>query len=113
MKYPEGTYIRNNTTARVNHWITGICFVLLLLSGLSMFHPMMFFLSGLFGGGQWTRAAHPWIGCVLFASYLGLIVQFWRDNLPSGDDIKWAAKIHRVLVNEEEGGAEGARINAG
>jgi formate dehydrogenase subunit gamma len=113
MRYPEGTYIRNNTVARVNHWITGICFVLLLMSGLAMFHPMMFFLSELFGGGQWMRAVHPWIGCVLFASYLGLIVQFWRDNLPSVDDIKWAMKIDRVLVNEEEGVPEVARFNAG
>ena len=51
--------------ARINHWITAACFVLLMLSGLSMFHPMLFFLSGLFGGGQWTRAIHPWIGIVL------------------------------------------------
>ena len=60
-----------------------------MLSGLSMFHPMLFFLSGLFGGGQWTRAVHPWIGCVLLVSYAGLIVQFWRDNLWNRDDIAW------------------------
>ena len=39
--------------------------MLLVLSGLSMFHPMLFWLSDLFGGGQWTRAIHPWIGIVL------------------------------------------------
>lgn len=113
MKYPEGTIIRNTTAARVNHWITGICFVLLLLSGLSMFHPILFFLSDLFGGGQWTRAVHPWIGCVLFVSYLGLIVQFWRDNFWSRDDLRWMQKIDRVLLNEEEGVPEVARFNAG
>jgi formate dehydrogenase subunit gamma len=113
MKYPEGTYIRNTTAARVNHWITGLCFVLLLLSGLSMFHPILFFLSDLFGGGQWTRAVHPWIGCVLIISYIGLIVQFWRDNLWSRDDVRWMQKIDRVLLNEEEGVPEVARFNAG
>ena len=61
MNYPEGTLIRNATVTRINHWITAACFVLLMLSGLSMFHPMLFFLSELFGGGQWTRAIHPWI----------------------------------------------------
>src|ERR1700730_14923834 len=76
MTYPRGTLIRNTTATPVTHWITGLCFVLLLLSGLSMFHPMLFFLSGLFGGGQWTRAIHPWIGIVLLVSYAGLIVQF-------------------------------------
>ena len=113
MTYPSGTLIRHATGARINHWITGGCFVLLLLSGLSMFHPMLFFLSGLFGGGQWTRAIHPWIGIVLLVSYLGLIAQFWRDNLWSWDDIAWLRAIDRVLVNEEEGVPEVARFNAG
>jgi formate dehydrogenase subunit gamma len=105
--------IRNNTSARINHWITGGCFVLLMLSGLSMFHPILFFLSDLFGGGQWARAIHPWIGCVLLVSYLGLIVQFWRDNFWSRDDIAWLRAINKVLVNEEEGVPEVARFNAG
>ena len=105
--------IRNTTAARINHWITAACFVLLLLSGLSMFHPLLFFLSSLFGGGEWTRAVHPWIGCVLLISYAGLIVQFWRENLWSWDDIAWMATIRRVLVNEEEGVPEVPRFNAG
>jgi formate dehydrogenase subunit gamma len=113
MKYPEGTYVRNTTATRVNHWITGGCFVLLVLSGLSMFHPILFFLSDLFGGGQWTRAAHPWFGVVLFVSYAGLIVQFWRDNLWSMDDVRWMKAIDKVLVNEEHGVPEVARFNAG
>jgi formate dehydrogenase subunit gamma len=113
MNYPEGSIIRNSTPTRINHWITGICFVLLLLSGLSMFHPILFFLSDLFGGGQWTRAVHPWIGIVLMLSYAGLIVQFWRDNLWSRDDVKWMMAIDRVLVNEEEGVPEVARFNPG
>ena len=109
----KGELIRNNMAARINHWITGGCFVLLMLSGLSMFHPILFFLSDLFGGGQWARAIHPWIGCVLLVSYLGLILQFWRDNFWSRDDIAWMRAINKVLVNEEEGVPEVARFNAG
>jgi formate dehydrogenase subunit gamma len=113
MTYPAGILIRNTTAARINHWITGICFVLLLLSGLAMFHPMLFFLSGLFGGGQWTRAVHPWIGIVLLVSYAGLIVQFWRDNMWSRNDLAWVGAIGRVLANQEEGVPDVARFNAG
>jgi formate dehydrogenase subunit gamma len=113
MSHPRGTLTRNTVAARINHWLTGGCFVLLLLSGLSMFHPMLFFLSSLFGGGEWTRAVHPWIGCLLLVSYAGLIVQFWRDNLWSRVDIAWMAAIRRVLVNEEEGVPEVPRFNAG
>ena len=113
MTYPEGTIIRYSAVSRINHWITGICFVLLVLSGLAMFHPMLFFLSNLFGGGQWTRAAHPWIGCILFLSYMGMIVQFWRDQLWSRDDIAWLRAFDRVIVNEEKGVPEIPRFNAG
>jgi formate dehydrogenase subunit gamma len=113
MTYPKGTIVRYSTASRINHWITGGCFVLLVLSGLSMFHPMLFFLSELFGGGQWTRAIHPWIGTVLLVSYTGLIVQFWRDEMWTRDDLAWAKAINRVVVNEEEGVPEVARFNAG
>src|SRR5580698_9769706 len=113
MTYPKDAIVRYTAANRINHWIAGICFVLLVLSGLAMFHPMMFFLSNLFGGGQWTRAAHPWIGCVLFVSYTGMIVQFWRDEMWSRDDIAWLRAIDRVLVNEEVGVPEVPRFNAG
>jgi formate dehydrogenase subunit gamma len=113
MTYPAGTIIRYATASRINHWITGISFVLLMLSGLSMFHPMLFFLSNLFGGGEWARAAHPWIGVVLFLSYSGLIIQFWRDEMWTRDDFAWMRAIDRVLVNDEEAAPEVARFNAG
>ena len=113
MSYPRGTLVRNSTAARINHWITGGCFVLLTLSGLAMFEPMLFFLSALFGGGQMMRAIHPWIGIMLTISYLGLILQFWRDNLWSRDDVAWMSAIFRILRNEEEGVPEVARFNPG
>ena len=74
MTRPKGTLTRNSTLTRLNHWFTAACFVLLTISGLSMFHPLLFWMSELFGGGQWTRAMHPWIGIALLISYTGLIV---------------------------------------
>ena len=66
---PPVTVVRYSPLKRVNHWITAGCLILLLLSGLAMFHPSLFFLTGLFGGGQNTRMLHPWIGVVLFVSF--------------------------------------------
>ena len=62
---------RYTVAARINHWITAICLVLLALSGLALFHPSLFFLTGLFGGGQMARILHPWIGVVMFVSFAG------------------------------------------
>ncbi|WP_374307573.1 formate dehydrogenase subunit gamma [Methylocella sp.] len=113
MSYPKGALIRNSTSERINHWITAGCFVLLVLSGLSMFHPIFYWLAALFGGGQWARAVHPWIGLVLAASYLGMIVQFWRDNIPDGDDVAWLKAVPQVLTNDEEHVPEVGKLNAG
>ena len=102
MSRPKTVIVRYTTVSRINHWITAICFVLMVLSGLSMFHPMLYFLSALFGGGQWTRAVHPWIGIVLLISYFGLIVQFWRENLVERDDIEWLKQARFIVANDEE-----------
>jgi formate dehydrogenase subunit gamma len=93
---------RYTAGARINHWITATCLVLLGLSGLALFHPSLYFLSGLFGGGQWTRAIHPWIGVVLFFSFLGLFLRFCRLNLWTGSDSAWMVRWREVLADREE-----------
>jgi len=99
--------------ARINHWITATCLVLLALSGLSLFHPSLYFLTALFGGGQLTRAIHPWIGVVLFFSFSGLFVRFWRANLWVAEDGTWLARIKEVLTKREDELPEVGKYNAG
>ena len=95
------TVDRYTVGARINHWITATCLVLLALSGLALFHPTLFFLTNLFGGGQATRAIHPWIGVVLFFSFAGLFLRFWRLNLWKGADTTWLVRLHEVLGNRD------------
>jgi formate dehydrogenase subunit gamma len=104
---------RYTARARVNHWITAVSLVLLALSGLSMFHPSLFFLTALFGGGQWTRSIHPWIGVILFFSFFGLFVRFFRANLWRREDSAWLAGINDVLTAHEERLPEVGKYNAG
>lgn len=104
---------RYTTYARVNHWITAISLILLALSGLALFHPSLYFLTALFGGGQWTRAIHPWIGVVLFISFTGLFIRFFRLNLPKREDAQWAAHIGDVLKGDEDKLPEIGKYNAG
>jgi formate dehydrogenase subunit gamma len=100
-----GTHIRvrrYSGSARFNHWIVAICFVLLMISGLSLFHPSLFPLTALFGGGQKTRWLHPLIGCVLVVSFLGLFLRFVWQNLPEFTDFVWLARIRHVLRPDDE-----------
>jgi formate dehydrogenase subunit gamma len=104
---------RYTTAARINHWITAISLILLALSGLSLFHPSLFFLTGLFGGGQMTRILHPWIGVVLAVSFLGLFVRFFTLNFWQREDTVWMKNLGKVINNQEEGLPELGKYNAG
>ncbi len=105
--------VRYTANERSNHWITAISFVLLALSGLALFHPSMFWLGALFGGGQWTRILHPFVGLVMFASFAIMVVRYWHHNLIDADDRQWLRQIDDVLANREENLPEIGRYNAG
>jgi len=98
---------------RVNHWITAISLILLALSGAALFHPSLFFLSSLFGGGSATRMLHPWIGVVLLASFVILFLQMVRYNFWSKADTKWMGHIREVMSGREENVPEVAKYNGG
>src|SRR5216683_3340460 len=104
---------RYTTAARINHWITAVSLILLALSGLSLFHPSLFFLTYLFGGGQLTRAIHPWIGVVLAISFLGLFFRFFTLNLWNRDDTVWMKNLGAVINDKEDALPELGKYNAG
>jgi formate dehydrogenase subunit gamma len=107
------TVDRYTKGARINHWITATSLVLLALSGLALFHPSLYFLTGLFGGGQATRAIHPWIGVLLFFSFGGLFIRFWRANLWKSEDGTWLARLRDVLAGNDDKLPEVGKYNAG
>jgi formate dehydrogenase subunit gamma len=98
---------------RINHWVTALSLILLLLSGLAFFSPSLYFLTGLFGGGQTARWLHPIIGVVLFFSFLVLFLQLWRLNLPRPEDATWVGNIGEVMRGQEENLPELGKYNAG
>ena len=113
MSNDQNLIVRYTANERTNHWITAISFVVLALSGLALFHPSMFWLTALFGGGQWTRILHPFVGLVMFVSFLILAVRFWHHNYLDRDDVQWLRQIDDVLANREENLPEIGRYNAG
>lgn len=104
---------RYTPNERSNHWITAICFVLLALSGLALFHPALYWLTALFGGGPWTRILHPFIGVVMFVSFLVLVIRFWHHNFLDANDRQWVRQMGDVVNNREERLPPVGRYNAG
>ena len=107
------TVSRYRGITRLNHWVTAGSLILLLLSGLALFHPALYFLTGIFGGGATTRWLHPFVGVLLFFSFLLLFLQLWRLNLPRPEDTTWVANIGEVVKGNEEKLPELGKYNAG
>lgn len=108
-----GQIVRYAPATRINHWIVAISFVLLALSGLAMFWPPLFWLANLFGGGDVTRAVHPWIGLVMAVAFFLLAVKVRHDNRLQKADREWLQRIGDVARNQEENLPEVGRNNAG
>jgi formate dehydrogenase subunit gamma len=105
--------VRYSPATRINHWITAISFVLLALSGLALFHPAMYWLTNLFGGGPWTRILHPFIGLVMIVAFVLLAAKMWSDNRMQDRDWRWMKDARDVVTNREENLPEVGRYNAG
>src|SRR5262249_58247074 len=104
---------RYTDSERANHWIVAIAFILAGLSGLSMFHPALFWLTNLFGGGPWTRILHPFIDVAMFAAFVGMMLRFWSHNRIEARDRQWLRQWRDVVDNREDKLPEVGRYNAG
>lgn len=104
---------RYTANERSNHWMVALFFILAGLSGLALFHPALFWLTNLFGGGPWTRILHPFLGLAMFVFFLGLVLRFASHNLLEKSDVQWLKQWRDVVANREENLPEVGRYNAG
>src|SRR5512142_1307546 len=104
---------RHGMNERLNHWLVAITFVLLALGGLALFHPAFFFLTNLFGGGTWSRILHPFIGVVMFVSFLALAAKFWRYNHITDADREWGRHLTEIMANKASNLPEIGKYNLG
>src|SRR5512146_788436 len=104
---------RHDTNERINHWLVAITFVLLALGGLALFHPAFFFLTNLFGGGTWSRILHPFIGVIMFVSFLALVAKFWADNHITSADREWGKHLTEIMANKASNLPEIGKYNLG
>ena len=98
---------------RMNHWAIALTFILLALSGLALFHPALFWLTNLLGGGPWTRILHPFIGVVMFVCFAALAWKLWHHNVLGDNDRKWLRQWRDAVNNREDKLPEVGRYNGG
>lgn len=88
---------RYKDNERMNHWFLAMMFFLAGLSGLAFFHPSLYFFTNLFGGGQWARILHPFMGVLMVISFLGLFFKLWKQNTITDADREWKQHMGDML----------------
>lgn len=109
----QGYLRRYSDGTRVNHWVVALLFFCAALSGLAFFHPSMYFFTGLFGGGQWTRILHPFFGVAMVLAFAVIALQLWRYNVMDSGDRQWLAQAGELLKGHEDAMPPAGRYNAG
>jgi formate dehydrogenase subunit gamma len=104
---------RYTADERANHWLVGISFILLALSGLAFFHPAFWPLTQLFGGGVWTRILHPFIGVLMATSYLVIFVRFKALNGMTPADKEWLSRAGEMVRGDDHNMPEQGKYNGG
>lgn len=104
---------RYNAHERANHWLVGICFILLALSGLAFFHPAFFPLAQLFGGGVWARILHPFIGVLMAGAFLVMFFRFKALNVMTAADKEWLSRVGEMIDGNDHNMPEQGKYNGG
>ena len=104
---------RYTASERSNHWIMGICFILLGLSGLAFFHPAFYPLTQLFGGGVWARIIHPYLGVILGASFAVMFLRFYKLNTITATDREWLSRVGEMIEGNDHNMPEQGKYNGG
>jgi formate dehydrogenase subunit gamma len=100
---------------RVVHWLVGLSFIYLMLTGLALFTPYLYWLAYVFGSGPTIRKWHPIIGVVYFVVLMWMYLLWWRDMKLDAEDRAWLKNVGTYIRNEEDKKplAEAGRFNAG
>jgi formate dehydrogenase subunit gamma len=104
---------RYTSSERANHWAVGICFILLAVSGLALFHPAFYPLSILLGGGVWARILHPFIGVLMALLFISMFFRFWKLNVITPVDKEWLSRVGEMVNGNDHNMPEAGKYNGG
>ncbi len=98
---------------RIVHWLVGLTFVYLLLTGLAFSHPRLFWMTLLSGGGPAARILHPWVG-LLFSGSLGAMFFIWARDMGVGpEDRAWLRSVRAYATRHRDGVPPAGKYNGG
>lgn len=105
--------LRHEPRDRVLHWLVVIAFVGAAASGMALFHPAVYWMSNLLGGGRWSVILHPFVGIAMLLVFVPFAIPAWRENRLEAHDRKWLSQIGDVVANREDRLPDIGKYNAG
>ena len=109
----EDRILRYTFAERAVHWVAGLSYVYLLLTGLAFWSPYLFWLADLAGGAPTARFWHPWAGLVFTAAVLWMY-RLWRQDMRTTPaDREWAKHMGDYIRNHDENLPPIGRFNIG
>jgi formate dehydrogenase subunit gamma len=109
---PDGKIVRHDNSERIIHWSIAIAFLFLFFSGLALFSPFFFWLSAIFGGGQFMRLLHPFAGVLLVLLFYPYAWRARKDNRWTETDARWVENAVAYMEKRAES-SETGKYNAG
>ena len=104
---------RFNLLERIVHWVVGITYVALLLTGLAFAYPPLFWLTAPLGGGAMARVLHPYIGALFGVAMLLMVVLWIRDMFLNRQDVRWMAAVRYYATHQRDKVPPAGKYNAG
>ena len=109
----EDRILRYTFAERAVHWVAGLSYIYLLLTGLAFWSPYLFWLANLVGGGPTARFWHPWAGLVFTAAVVWMY-RLWRQDMRTTPaDREWAKHVGDYIRNHDENLPPIGRFNIG
>jgi len=110
---PNGRVLRYSFRERLIHWMAGISYLYLLLSGLAFWTPWLFWIGVVLVGATVARELHPWFG-ILFMIAVALMYNMWaRQMRKTPSDKAWWDAIGHYIRNEDDQVPSADRFNPG
>jgi len=110
---PNGRVLRYTYPERLMHWLSGVSYVYLLLTGLAFWSPWLFWLAFVLGGPTISRELHPWAGVIFFVSVVWMYA-IWSSQMHATErDKAWWHQLRHYVRNEDEQLPPEDRFNAG
>lgn len=110
---PNGRVLRYSFRERLMHWVSGLSYVYLLMTGLAIWTPYLMWMAVVLGGATTSRAVHPWVGLIFSVSVLWMY-RIWGAQMRTTErDREWWRAVRHYIRNEDDQVPDEDRFNAG